>query len=399
MSDLQPTAYMISTGCLSNLLDGTSYEKLLISSGYRLINDISQADIILINSCAFNQEKEDEVFSYIDNINRTRKSDSRLFICGCLPEINRKRLSEVHTGITFGPRNPDQLKTLLNDFDSEILWQGGPISYAQYSFLKKTIFNIKKIFDTIPVISKFRLIQRLLSPLFVYAKDVYCLKIALGCNGTCAYCAIRFAKGRCISRSYDEIIIELNNAISQGFEKFLLVGDEITAYRNSIGGGQDIIDLIQSILKNPKVRTLYPESFEPGYMISNFKRVHEILASGKIPVFCSSVQSGSDRILKLMKRNYRAEDFARCIRQIKNEFHHIFVRSEFIVGFPDESHDDFILSYNLVKNLNADFIDVYKYEDRPNTIASEMANKIPDDIKVYRRKKLMRQHWKNLLSR
>lgn len=397
MSSMQPAAYIVSTGCLSNLLDGTSYEKIIQSSGYRLVKSIPQADLLILNSCAFNQEKEDEIFCLIESINKTRKPNSRLIICGCLPDINRQRLLNVHNGITFGPRNPDQLKALINDFDSEQLWHGGPISYSQYSPLKKTIFRVKQVVDFIPGIDRSRYIQRLLSPLFVYSKNVYCIKIASGCSGACTYCAIRFAKGRCVSRSYTEIISELNEAIAKGFKEFLLVGDEITAYEYSNGQQYDVIDLIKSILENSKVKTLFLESFEPGYMISNFERVREILVSDKIPVFCSSVQSGSDRILKLMKRNYRAEDFIQCMNRIKNEFHRIFVRSEFIVGFPDELENDFELSHALVKKLNADFIDVYKYEDRPKTVASRMENKIPDQTKAYRRKKLLRQHWKNLL--
>jgi len=237
----------------------------------------------------------------------------------------------------------------------------------------------------------------LFNPFFVYAKDVYCIKVATGCDGNCAYCAIRLAKGKILSKSKDEILAELDDAIRKGYRKFVMAGDEISAYGQDLDDHLSILGVIRLFINRDEVKSLFLESFEPNFMISHFKGIREVLASRKIPVFCSSVQSGSNRILRLMNRNYVVEDFARCMGNIKNSFPWIQLRSEFIVGFPGETEEDFLCSLALVRQLNLDFVRAHIYEDRPKTVASTMADKVPDAIKKRRRRRIIRQHLKNLL--
>lgn len=157
------------------------------------------------------------------------------------------------------------------------------------------------------------------------------------------------------------------------------------------------MDIIDNSILDKRIRTLFLESFEPSFMVANFDRLLKALSCGKIPVFCGSVQTGSNRILKLMKRRYCVEDFVYCMKEIKRQFPWIYLRSEIIVGFPGETETEFMESLDLVNKLNFDFIDVYEYEDRPHTLASRMPDKIPADEKRIRRKRIMRQHWKNLI--
>lgn len=402
-----PTAFIKSTGCISNLLDGTGLEKELANAGFRLVDDMRKADFVIINTCAFNQVKEDEAAAAIELAKSRMRAGARLVVCGCLPEINAGRLRGIHSDISFGPRNNDELLTFLSsqsrswerpNIHDQTEWSAdAPISYSQYSLLKKTIYRSKQVLEYIPWAKNMRLIRRLLGPLFVYAGDVFCMKVGSGCWGVCTYCAIRFAKGRAVSRPLNNIAAELEKALARGYRKFVLVGDEITAYGRDLPPSQDILDVMDMFLKNEKVATLYLESFEPGFMISNLDRVLKAISFGKIDVLGSSVQSGSDKILGLMKRQYTAEDFIRSIENIRNRYPEALLRSEIIVGFPGETGDDFQQSLELVRRLNFDFLDVYEYEDRPNTAASRMPDKIPPDIKKERRRKILRQHYKSLI--
>ncbi|MCP4565993.1 MAG: radical SAM protein [FCB group bacterium] len=399
MGGTQRTACIFSTGCLSNLLEGTQLEQVLEKSGYSLTTQSKTADLIILNTCAFNQAKEDEAVKLIEKTATGLRNGGRIVVCGCLPKINRDRLRSIHGGITFGPRDMDDLPRFLADLLPVNNSVPGPISYTQYSSLKKTIFHTKRLVDTLPGLNRLPLIRRLTTPLFNYSADVCCIKIATGCTGLCTYCAIKFAKGRCVSRPLMEIEDNKRLAIEQGYSKFILVGDEITAYGSDLSANTDIIDVISLFLEDDRVETLYLESFEPGFMITHRIQVMDILDRGKTPVFCSSVQSGSDRILKLMGRRYEATDYLNGMIEIKRQFPLVYLRNEMIVGFPDETDDDYQKSLHLVDNLRADFINVYEYEDRPHTKASRMPDKIPAEIKKRRRKKLLRQHYKNLFLR
>jgi threonylcarbamoyladenosine tRNA methylthiotransferase MtaB len=373
----RPTAAVVSTGCISNLLDGAGYERILTEAGYQMESDISRADLVLLNTCAFNSAKEEEALSVINDYKKRMRPGGRLTICGCLPDISRQKLQAAHDGLFFGPRDPSKLLELLPEKPNLPVVQTGPIPYDQYSALKKTIYQTRRLLDSVPILWRVPLIRRLMTPLFLYSKDVCCIRVATGCLGACTYCAIRFAKGRCVSRPFNGILDDVRRSVEQGFKKILLVGDEITAYGHDLTKGLNILDVIETIVDDPQVDTLYLESFEPSFMIAHFDRLYPSLERGKTPVFCSSVQSGSNRILDAMRRRYRAEDYLRYMLYLKRNLPWIYLRNEFIVGFPGETEEDFATSLQLVRDLNADFTDAYEYDDRPNTAASRMPNKVP----------------------
>lgn len=399
MDHRQPLICIKSLGCISNLLDGTGFERLAGEAGYALTDNFSKADVILINTCAFNQIKEDEAVRVITLAGKTKRRGAQLIVCGCLPRINRERLLAIHDGIAFSPTDPSSLLAALRVSASRQLQFGGPLSYYQYSPLKKTIYQVKRMVDALPLVGGLNLYRRLFAPFFVYARDVYCLKVVSGCYGTCAYCAIRFAKGRAKSKPLPDIQHEFAAALAQGYRRFVLVGDEITAYGRDAENGSTILNIIDLLNREPQVSSVFLESFEPGFMIAHFPDILQMFSYSKIPVFCSSVQSGSNRILSLMNRNYRAEDYASCLDEIKASFPNVALRTEVMVGFPGETEEDFSATMMLIKRLNLDFVRAHMYEDRPNTPASKMPGKIPQDVKRIRRKKIIRRHWKNLFFR
>lgn len=393
------TACITSTGCISNLLDGTTYEQLLGRAGYEMVTDLERADLILINSCAFNLLKEEESVGILRQAQQHGRPGARIVVCGCMPGINRERLNQLHSGVTFGPRDPSALLEMLQIPATEPLADDGPISFYQYAPLKRLIYRAKNVVEDVPGLRDLGLVRRLLSPLFIYRRGLFCLRIENGCAGTCSYCAIRFAKGRTRSRPMAAIQAEWQRALAEGHQEFVLVGDEITSYGSDLGDGLTVLDVMEPMLRSDRVRRLYLESFEPSFMIARFEELATALATGKIPVFCSSAQSGSDRVLAKMRRLYQVEEYRRCMKEIRRRFPWIYLRSEIIVGFPGETAEDLDATLRLIQDLNLDFVDVYVYEDRPNTLASRMPGKITDRECRVRRKRVMRRHWRNVLLR
>jgi threonylcarbamoyladenosine tRNA methylthiotransferase MtaB len=381
-------------------MDGSLYEQMVSAAGYQLVSEVEHADLIVINTCAFNQRKEDISVEFIREVHGRKRSGSRVVVCGCLPKIHSDALAALHPDITFGPREITALVEFLNlQGPTPEFHDHGPVPRSQFSALKKAIYHIKNSVDAVPILRSFPLLKRQMATQFVYDKAVYCLRVASGCLGTCSYCAIRFAKGRPLSTPVEEIRQEVDRAIQSGFRKLVLAGDEITAYGADLPGDVNILDVIDEIQQRKEIDTLYLESFEPSFLIAHFPRINIMLEKGKIPVFCSSAQSGSNRILALMKRQYRAEEYRRCIREIKERFPETCFRNEMMVGFPGETDDDFQASLAMVRDLRLDFVRVYEYEDRPNTAASRMASKVPASVKRKRRHSIQRQHLLNVFFR
>lgn len=166
INNKSPTACVKSTGCISNLLDGTGYEQVLKKAGFRLVDDIKTAKLIILNTCAFNRLKEDEAIRLIEQASANKAGDATLMVCGCLPDINAERLRAVHGGLIFRPKDPTELRRFLKTGPAELAHIGSPISYYQYSPLKRAIYHSKRFIDFFPSIGRLPVIRRLFTPLF-----------------------------------------------------------------------------------------------------------------------------------------------------------------------------------------------------------------------------------------
>mgnify|MGYP006279430711 CR=1 FL=1 len=390
-------ARVISTGCISNLLDGTGFEQLLQRSGYSLTRSLSEADLLILNTCAFSSGKEEEAVGLIKKIRSKTNPHAKIIVGGCLPAINRERLAALPHDLEFRPKDVSPLLDFLNCDGLPEESNASAISYSQFSLLKRSIWQARTVVDHARFLNRSSWMRRLVSPLFIYSNGVCCIRVGMGCHGECSYCAIRFAKGMCSSRSFDDIVADARRAADNGFEKLVLVGDEITAWGDGSTNGATVLDIISAILEDCRVKELYLESFEPSFAANNLEQLVNVLSSGRIPVFCSSLQSGSDRILGLMRRAYTASDFLGSMSTIRARCPHVLLRTEFMVGFPSETDEDFRLSLELARELRADFLRVHGYTDRPGTPASRMGNKVPENVIRSRRRRMLRTHWWNQL--
>ena len=391
--------YLTSMGCLGNQLDGSKYQMIFEQHGYTVTRNYRKADLIAVNTCGYSQKREDEVIEKIKYLKLKKRSDAEMIVCGCLPKINPERLREIFDGVSFGPKNPSKLAEYLNTSSEPIdAINCNQISYFQWPSIRRIAFRIRCFADSIPYINKITPINRLLEAMPL-TYGTFLIQIERGCMENCSFCAIRFAIGRTKSKPISQIKRELEMGIDKGFRKFYLVGDEPGSWGVDLEGNPTLIDLLEMLSKNKNVDSIYLDFFAPTFLISYLDEFLKIISLGKLKVFGCSAQSGSNRILSLMNRDHTIEDYKYCIKKIKDNYPEILIRTQLMVGFPDETESDFFETLKLVYDLNFDYVDVFEYEDRPNTLASQMTNKIPKEIRRKRKRQLLRQYRYNLLFR
>ena len=211
----------------------------------------------------------------------------------------------------------------------------------------------------------------------VYGPDVYSIKICTGCSHNCSFCSVRLSRGRLKSKPLSQVIAEFREGIKLGFTKFGLLGTEIGIYGKDIQ--ENLVGLIDRIMDagtghNFEIRL---RNIHPRWVFENLTDLERLLDTGIITYMSTPVQSGSDRILELMKRSYNAEEMKHAAMTIKNSFPSVNLHSQVLIGFPGETDDDFCATLNLLKEIEFDGIEVYNFTPRDGTLAATMPNQVP----------------------
>ena len=205
-------------------------------------------------------------------------------------------------------------------------------------------------------------------------KGSFSIKISTGCLGTCTFCAVRLSRGKLKSKSIEAVKKEFDEGLQKGFSEFYLIGTDIGSYGRDIG--TNLAVLLNELISRHGDYAIMLRNFEPKYLIEMYSELKPIFESGKISCISTAVQSGSDRILSLMNRQYKIQDFKNIVMSIKNDFPGIKIRTQMMVGFPTETYEEFGQTMRLVDELDFDYIEVYKFQPRPNTKASRLEGHI-----------------------
>lgn len=311
----------------------------------------------------------------VKRISSEKKREAQLIVWGCLPRIDPSTLSTVFNGLSFGNDKVEVLDELVNAKIS--------IRDVQANFQSRDFqFNQNPFSRLYRWYSDYFSILR-------YGSRSYYIKVATGCFGKCTYCAIRKARGTLRSRKLDEIHREFKDGLSQGFKYFNLLATELGAY----GREQNLtlVDLLSLLTKEKGNYRLGLRNIHPSYLIEMFDELKPFFESDKIWFLLSPVESGSNRILKLMRREYEVEDYKARIKIINKNYPKIILRTQIMVGFPTETKEDFAKSMDLISELAFDWIEVYRFSRRKTTVADKMEGQIDDEIKYKRYYKLLRK--------
>lgn len=333
--------YIESSGCDSNKADMSMVGRYFKKNGNFLIDSPKDANIIVYMSCGFNETKRQENLKRIHELKGIR--GARLYVGGCLPSID-KEVKNMVDG-TFGPRTINSLDYLFDQKDS--------IDFESPYFNREN--------------------RRV-------------IRVSTGCEGSCSYCVIKKANGKTKSRSSEDIKDDMIHATNkEGINKFLLVSEDVGAWGQDIG--KNLTDLLDDILISDYHRvslsTISPEWFLKMPLAEQFYGYY--LEHAVYLAF----QSGSDKILKAMNRNYTAEQYSDVVNDLTRRYSDMKIISDVIVGFPGETENDFEKSLEMIQDLDIHFLQVFKYTDMQGTPASRMPNKVDERTKIERSMRAM----------
>ena len=362
--------YCIKTyGCQMNIHESEKLAGMLESLEYSSTDNENIADIIVFNTCCIRDGAEQKILAHIGSLKKLKKQkpDLIIAICGCMaqmenrPEIIKKKFPFVN--IIFGTHNINEFKNYLLEFKSK----------------KKYICEI---WDSPKAINEH-------VDTFRTSGNNAWINISYGCNNFCTYCIVPYVRGRERSRSFNDIIDECKEAIAQGYKYITLLGQNVNSYGNDIDD-KDVTfaNLLQNIAHldgdfRLKFMTSHPKDLSDDVIqvIANEPKIVKMI---HLPV-----QSGSNRILKLMNRSYTREHYLGLIDNIRKNIPNCYISTDIIVGFPGETDVDYQDTYDLVNQVRYDGVFAFMYSKREGTVASKMDNHIEIIVKRERVNKLL----------
>jgi len=333
------------------------------SHGLNLTEDISEADVLLINTCSIREKAEDKLFHQLGRWRKLKEKNPNLVIGvgGCVAsqegDLILKRAPYVD--MIFGPQTLHRLPNMLND------------ALNQHEISIDISFPEIEKFDHLP------------EPHSNGASAF--VSIMEGCSKYCTFCVVPYTRGEEISRPFNDVIHEVELLANQGVKEVNLLGQNVNSYRGLMDDGEIadlalLIAIVAQVTGIERIRytTSHPVEFS-NRLIEAYAEVPELVSHLHLPV-----QSGSDKILGLMKRGHTAIEYKSKIRNLKKIRPDISISSDFIIGFPGETENDFNDTVSLIDEIGFDKSFSFIYSKRPGTIASSMADDVSPEIKKQR---------------
>lgn len=343
-------------GCQMNEYDSQKMADLLDSTnGYQLTEEAEQADVILLNTCSIREKAQEKVFHQLGRWKLLKDTNPDLVIgvggCVASQEGDTIRQRAPFVDIVFGPQTLHRLPEMIKQVQSK---EGAVVDIS------------------FPEIEKF---DRLPEPK-AEGPSAF-VSIMEGCSKYCTFCVVPYTRGEEVSRPLDDVILEVAQLAEQGVREVNLLGQNVNAYRGEMHDGEicyfsDLIRYVAAIDGIDRIRytTSHPVEFTPD-IIEAYADVPELVDHLHLPV-----QSGSDRILNLMKRGHTALEYKSTIRKLRKIRPNLSMSSDFIIGFPGESNADFEATMNLINDIGFDMSFSFIYSARPGTPAADL----PDDV-------------------
>jgi tRNA A37 methylthiotransferase MiaB len=375
--------FLTTNGCPENRIDLARMRELLIDNNWEVVNSVEESDLILFNACALTHNMQESSIKIISELDNRKRPSTELIVCGCLPKINCHRLREVYQNITFGSDEIERFSNALNIKNySENIYANYLVPRYNSGYKNGwSIPNLKKIFCINALKRKLYsyyyndYFKELRSAINVFHPYSFCIKISTGCLTTCSYCAVKLSRGKFKSKPLNKVIYEFEEGIAKGFNEFSLIGTDTGSYGRD--QGITLVTLLKELLVREGDYQVRLRNVQPRFLVEMMPELQELFKSGKISYISTAVQSGNNRILKLMNRGYTIEEYKEAIQLINQEFPHIQIRTQIMVGFPSETEEEYQDSVRLLDELNFDFVETYLYSPRPNTKATEIKEQVP----------------------
>ena len=332
-----------------NVYDSDRMKDLFINKGYKITNDISKANLTILNTCHIREKAVQKVYSDIGRIKKLKndKKNMKLVVAGCVAQAEGIEIKKRAPTVDFvvGPQSYHKLPDMINKIEEPL-----NSDFLQNEKFKNLIYNSSKIS------SEFISIQE-------------------GCDKFCSFCVVPYTRGPEFSRPIDDIINETKKYLSNGVKEIILLGQNVNAYHgNSTDGkSRDLSYLINTIAEIDDVKRIRYMTSHPIDMTDSLIKVHA--SNPKLmPFLHLPIQSGSDSILKKMNRKHTVSDYLKIVDKIRTIRPDIAISSDFIVGFPDETDEDFEKTMKFIEKVNFVIAYSFTYSPRPGTPAQHKDN-------------------------
>ena len=388
-------ACVLTNGCPENQLDSARVETYFEENCWQIVDSVKDANLILFNACGLTESSALNSIHSIHNIKKQIKDNQRLIVWGCLPKIDPEMLFQTHQELSFGEREVHKLDKIIEATKS--INEVTVNEICQPVHKEGTWHRLTKI-DRLPVTFANLLYQRLTKKDLYRSSDssIFYIKIATGCLGNCSYCAVKKSRGNIKSKPIDDVMDEFKAGISLGFKEFSLMGTDLGPYGRDLG--YNLADLITKMVNEKGDFKIGLRNIHPLFLKQMINDLVPAFATGKIWFTGVAVESGSDRILKLMKRGYSVGDFKEGIQRLKKAHPNLFISTQIMVNFPTETKNDFAESMNLLEESNFDFTEIYSFSPRPGTAAADMEGRVPGRVAYFRELRMVTKALSHAIS-
>ena len=353
----------ITLGCKVNLYDTEAMAELFTEKGYEVVDFEEYADVYLINTCTVTNLGDKKSRQMIRRAKRINPN-SVVVATGCYAQVASEEVAKIEgINIVIGTKNRSEIVETVENYVAE----NGVVNNVSDIMGEKEFEPLQ--------------ISRLTNRTRAY------IKIQEGCNRYCTYCIIPYARGPIRSRKPEEVIEEVKKLAENGFKEVVLTGIHVASYGLDLGN-ITLADIIEKVHSVDGIERIRFSSMEPLAIDDEF-----VARMSKLPKVCDhyhlSLQSGCNRTLKRMNRKYNAEQYAEACERLRNAFPNVAITTDIIVGFPDETEEDFKESLAFAERMKLDKIHTFPYSPKKGTPAAKMENQISGDIKSQRSKEMI----------
>ena len=346
-----PRACVDTFGCQQNVADGQKLMGMLAECGFTLTEDVKEADLVILNTCAIREHAEQRVFGNLGILTHTKKENPEqvICLCGCMAQEERvsKRIKESyrHVDLVFGP---------------QALWKFPELLWEVYETHKR-VFSVQdehgRLAEGIPEVRE---------------KGVKAwVSIMYGCNNFCSYCIVPYVRGRERSRDPQAVLAEVRELVEAGYKDITLLGQNVNSYGNDLDIGYHFPDLLEDIDKIPGE---YLIRFMSSHPKDATYRLFDVMAKSShvAKQLHLPVQSGNDRVLHEMNRRYTRAQYLDLVNYAKSVMPGLVLTSDVIIGFPGETEAEAMDTVSLVEEVGFDALFTFIYSPRPGTKAAAM---------------------------
>ena len=353
----------ITLGCKVNLYDTEAMAELFTEKGYEVVDFEEYADVYLINTCTVTNLGDKKSRQMIRRAKRINPN-SVVVATGCYAQVASEEVAKIEgINIVIGTKNRSEIVETVENYVAE----NGVVNNVSDIMGEKEFEPLQ--------------ISRLTNRTRAY------IKIQEGCNRYCTYCIIPYARGPIRSRKPEEVVEEVKKLAENGFKEVVLTGIHVASYGLDLGN-ITLADIIEKVHSVDGIERIRFSSMEPLAIDNEF-----VARMSKLPKVCDhyhlSLQSGCNRTLKRMNRKYNAEQYAEACERLRNAFPNVAITADIIVGFPDETEEDFKESLAFAERMKLDKIHTFPYSPKKGTPAAKMKNQISGDVKSQRSKEMI----------